>query len=274
MRCHHCLSEQLIPQACPMTGKPLLELGVGTQRAEDELSDRFGSSLGLVAGETFERVDADSMRKAGDYFSVLDRFRRGELRVLLGTQMIAKGLDFPNVSLVGVLSADTAMYLPDFRAEERTYQLVSQVAGRAGRGNTPGKVIVQTMNPGSAAVTRAARHDFEGFASDELGARYRAGLPPVVRMVRIVVRDESFEQASSRAQEISTLLRDAGDERVTVVGPMPCAISRIARFYRFAIEMYCQSPKPMQDAMQKVRSLGLLKSDSRVAIDVDPIWLL
>ena len=274
VRCHHCLSEQLIPKACPITGKPLIELGVGTQRVEDEIAFRYGESLGLIAGENYERVDADTMNKASDYFGVLDRFRRGELKLLLGTQMIAKGLDFPNVSLVGVLSADTAMHLPDFRAEERTYQLVSQVAGRAGRGKYPGQVIVQTLNPHAPSITRAARHDFEGFASDELGARHRAGLPPFVRMVRIVIRDEDHEKARARAHEIASLLREHADDRVQINGPMPCTITRIANFYRFGIEMLCPSPKPMQDAMQRVRAKGLLKSDSRVAIDVDPLWLM
>ena len=274
VRCHHCLSEQLIPKVDPISGKPVIELGAGTQRVEDEIALRFGESLGLVAGESYERVDADSMNKASDYFSVLDRFRTGELRLLLGTQMIAKGLDFPNVSLVGVLSADTAMHLPDFRAEERTYQLVSQVAGRAGRGSTPGRVIVQTLNPGAASITRAAKHDYEGFARDELGARHRAGLPPFIRMVRIVVRDEQHDRGQSRAKEIVDTLRAAADVRVQIHGPMPCSIGRIANFYRFEITMLCPSPKPMQDAMQKVRSEGMLKSDSRVAIDVDPLWLM
>ncbi|MHA7812967.1 MAG: replication restart helicase PriA [Phycisphaerales bacterium] len=274
VRCHHCLSEQLIPKACPISGKPLVELGVGTQRVEDEIAFRFGESLGLVAGENYERVDADTMNKASDYFGVLDRFRSGALKLLLGTQMIAKGLDFPNVSLVGVLSADTAMHLPDFRAEERTYQLVSQVAGRAGRGSTPGRVVVQTLNPHASSITRAARHDFAGFATDELGARYQAGLPPFVRMVRIVVRDEQHAACETRAREIVDLLRAHGDARVHINGPMPCSITRIANFYRFEIELMCPSPKPMQDAMQAVRAKGLLKSDSRVAIDVDPIWLM
>lgn len=274
VRCHHCQSEQLIPKQCPMTGKPLIELGVGTQRVEEEISERFGEQLGLVLGETFERVDADTMKHAKDYFNVLDRFAKGELKLLLGTQMIAKGLDFPNVSLVGVLSADTALYLPDFRAEERTYQLVSQVAGRAGRGRIPGKVIVQTLNPGSAAITRAARHDYVGFANDELNARRMANLPPTSRMVRIVVRDENNDHAHQRALCIAQMLRDVGDQRVLVIGPMPCSISRIANHYRWAIEMSCASPKPMQDAMGHLRKEGMLKSDSRVAIDVDPIWLM
>ena len=274
VRCHHCQSEQVIPKQCPMTGKPVIELGIGTQQVEEEIVNRFGERLGLVLGDTFERVDADTMKHAKDYFDVLDRFGKGKLKLLLGTQMIAKGLDFPNVSLVGVLSADTALYLPDFRAEERTYQLVSQVAGRAGRGSVPGKVIVQTLNPGSAAITRAAKHDYAGFANDELNARRMANLPPISRMVRIVVRDERNDQAHQRALTIAELLREVGDPKIFVVGPMPCSITRIANRYRWAIEMTCPSPKPMQDAMAHLRKQGLLKSDSHVAIDVDPIWLM
>ena len=274
VRCHHCQSEQLIPKKCPMTGKPVIELGTGTQKVEEEIQNRFGERLGLVLGETFERVDADTMNHASDYFEVLDRFSRGELKLLLGTQMISKGLDFPNVSLVGVLSADTALYLPDFRAEERTFQLVSQVAGRAGRGEVEGKVIVQTMNPGSAAITRAAKHDYVGFANDELNARRMANLPPVSRMVRIVIRDENNEKAHEHARTMGDLLREVSDPRVQIVGPMPCSITRIANQYRWSIEMTCVSPKPMQDAMGALRKKGLLKSDSRVAIDVDPIWLM
>jgi len=274
VRCHHCLSEQVIPKQCPMTGKPVIELGVGIQRVEDEITQRFGERLGLKLGENFERVDADTMNSAKDYFDVLDRFASGELKLLLGTQMIAKGLDFPNVSLVGVLSADTALYLPDFRAEERTFQLVSQVAGRAGRGTKQGKVIVQTLNPGSAAITRAAKHDFVGFANDELNTRRLSGLPPATRMVRIVIRDEQNNVAHQRALELAELLRADGDQRITVVGPMPCSITRIANRYRWAIEMSCASPKPMQVAMMHLREKGLLKSDSAVAIDVDPIWLM
>ncbi len=274
VRCHHCQSEQVIPKQCPMTGKPVIELGIGTQQVEEEIVQRFDERLGLVLGETFERVDADTMKHAKDYFDVLDRFAKGQLKLLLGTQMIAKGLDFPNVSLVGVLSADTALYLPDFRAEERTYQLVSQVAGRAGRGRTPGKVIVQTLNPDSAAITRAAKHDFVGFANDELNARRLANLPPASRMVRIVVRDESHDDAHQRALRIAERLRAFGDDRIVVVGPMACSITRIANRYRWAIEMVCPSPKPMQDAMASLRKEGLLKSDAQVAIDVDPIWLM
>jgi len=178
VRCHHCLCEQLRPETCPVCSKRLIDLSVGTQRVEEELESRFGATLGLRLGETMLRVDSDSMRSAKDYFDTLERFSTGQVRLLLGTQMIAKGLDYPNVRLVGVINADTGLHMPDFRAAERTFQLVSQVSGRAGRGSEPGRVVVQTFAPDEPALTLAARHDFPGFAGSELRQRASANLPP------------------------------------------------------------------------------------------------
>ncbi|MFU8828207.1 MAG: primosomal protein N', partial [Phycisphaerales bacterium] len=157
LKCHHCLSMQELPLQCPRCAKRLILFGSGTQRLEEELQKKFG----LVEGEPdgMLRLDSDTMRNAKDYFSALDRFRLGQIRLLLGTQMIAKGLDFPNVSLVGVISADTALATPDFRAGERAFQLVAQVSGRAGRASAGGRVIVQTMEPQHPAILAASRHD-------------------------------------------------------------------------------------------------------------------
>tara|TARA_R110000782_G_scaffold57258_1_gene119498 strand:+ start:2190 stop:4526 length:2337 start_codon:yes stop_codon:yes gene_type:complete len=274
VRCHHCGDERMIPKVCPMTGKAVIELGAGTQRVEEELERRFGASHGLVRGSGFERVDADTMRRAADYFDVLGRFGRGELRVLLGTQMIAKGLDFPNVSLVGVLSADTALSLPDFRAEERTFQLVAQVAGRAGRGERAGVVVVQTYNPENPAIVRAAAHDFDGFATRELESRRRAALPPVTRMARVVVRDEDSRKAWDRARELVGLLRDAGGGRVTVQDPVECVIARIADRWRVGIELVADDPRAIQAALGAVRAKGMIKSDASTAVDVDPVAMM
>lgn len=274
VRCHHCGDERMIPKACPMTGKPVIELGAGTQRVEEELECRFGASHGLVRGAGFERVDADTMRRASDYFEVLGRFGRGDLRVLLGTQMIAKGLDFPNVSLVGVLNADTALSLPDFRAEERTFQLVAQVAGRAGRGDRPGEVVVQTFNPENPAIVRAAAHDYEGFASRELESRRRAGLPPVARMARIVVRDEDSAKAWARARELAGELRGVGGRQLSVQDPVECVIARIADKWRVGIEMTAADPRAIQAALGSLRTRGLVKSDALTAVDVDPVAMM
>ncbi|MEM9374069.1 MAG: primosomal protein N' [Planctomycetota bacterium] len=273
VRCHHCGDERLLPKVCPLDRKPVVELGAGTQRVEEEIEDRFGH-IGLIRGEGFERVDGDTMRKASDYFDVLGRFGRGELRVLLGTQMIAKGLDFPNVSLVGVLNADTALSLPDFRAEERTFQLVAQVAGRAGRGDRPGEVIVQTFNPENPAIVRAARHDYEGFAERELESRRRAGVPPIRRMARIVVRDPDYRKADERARELAALLGDVGGDRLRIIGPMDCVIARVADRWRVGIEVTCNDPRIIQRSFAALRERGLLKSDAATAVDVDPTAMM
>ena len=298
VRCHHCLAQQLLPTHCPQCGRGLIWLGLGTQRVEEELREKFGGLIQMQAGglsgkgaggaggRWLVRVDGDTMHSAKDYFDVLGRFGRGEVRVLVGTQMIAKGLDFPNVRLVGVINADTALGLPDFRSTERTFQLVNQVAGRAGRSaDKPGRVIVQTMEPTSPAITFAAAHDYVGFARAELEIRRRSGLPPATKMARIVVRDEVFQRAMKSAGELAHELRHAanaidrraglaGKESVRVLGPMECPIARIAGFYRVAIELTAARRGAIQDVLAEVRSKGLLKSDHRTAVDIDPIALL
>ncbi|MBL4592093.1 MAG: primosomal protein N', partial [Phycisphaerales bacterium] len=274
VRCHHCGSERMIPESCPMTGKAVVELGAGTQRVEDEIERRYSALLGLRHGETFLRVDSDSMRSAKDYFQTLDRFGKDELKMLLGTQMIAKGLDFPNVSLVGVLSADTALYLPDFRAEERTFQLVSQVAGRAGRGQTRGRVVVQTLNPLSPAITLAAEHKYDTFASQELNNRRIARFPPITRMARVVVRHKDHSKAHAIALQIAESVRACAEPGVEVAGPMECVISKIANQYRWLVELLAPRANMIQRALGAARSDGLLKSDATCAVDVDPIWLM
>ena len=271
LRCHHCLSEQIVPPACPLCGRRPAKLGIGTQRAEEELESRFPE---LVTGRTLLRVDSDSMSSARDYFQALSAFASGRVRVLVGTQMLAKGLDYPNVRLVGVLSADTALFLPDFRAGERTFQLVSQVAGRAGRGSTPGLVIVQTLCPESAAIRLAADHDYDAFAEQELAIRRRAGLPPAARMARIVVRDPDFDRARDGATLIASAIRDAARGALRIIGPAPCPISRIGGQYRVGIEVIASSAALIQHALSGARSAGLLKSDARTAVDVDPVALM
>jgi primosomal protein N' (replication factor Y) len=191
--------------------------------------------------------------------------------------MIAKGLDFPNVRLVGVISADTSLTLPDFRAAERTFQLVAQVAGRAGRGEKAGLVIVQTFNPAEPSIVLAAKHDYVRFAQIELGHRAAAELPPVTRMARIVCRDEDLKSAQKAAEEIARALHDAAvglNEKVTITGPMPCPIARIGDHHRIAIELLAPGRAALQRVLGAVRGQGLLISDAHTAVDVDPIALL
>ncbi len=277
VRCHHCLTETPLPSQCPDCGKKIITLGFGTQRLEEELARKFPD---LPEGAIL-RLDSDTMRSGSDYFDSLEKFRSGRARVMLGTQMIAKGLDFPDVRLIGVVNADTAIHLPDFRAAERTFQLVAQVAGRAGRSEQSGAgalVIIQTMCPHEPAITFASRHDFPGFAERELAIRARAGgggLPPVTRMARIVCRDESASKAEAAAQTIALAIRSSEEAvNLRVRGPAPCPLSRVANHFRFGIEITSPTPAPIQRVLTELRAAGLAKSDAHTAIDVDPVALL
>ncbi|MCC6659650.1 MAG: primosomal protein N' [Phycisphaerales bacterium] len=277
VRCHHCLAEQLVPTACPQCGRPPVEFGTGTQQAEEEILSRFGAGLGLVRGESLVRVDSDTTSTGRDWHTLLARFAAGQIKVLLGTQMIAKGLDYPNVRLVGVLNADTALTIPDFRAAERTHQLISQVSGRAGRGPAGGRVIVQTVNPREPAIALAAAHDYVAFARRELAVRRAAGLPPVTRMARIVIRDESLDAVTRRGASLTAAVRAAGAEegvRLTIMGPMPCTIPRIAGHHRVGIEILAATARDLNRPLHRLRIAGLLTSDEHTAVDVDPASLM
>lgn len=270
IRCHHCLAEQIVPVQCAVCGKPLIRLGAGTQRLEEELTRRLH---GILSRDQVIRLDSDTMRSASDWFDVLQRFGSGRIRILMGTQMIAKGLDFPNVRLVGVINADTGLAIPDFRSAERTFQLVSQVAGRAGRGIHPGRVIVQTLNPSEPAIQLAARHDYTTFAARELAIRRRAHLPPAARMARIIVRNESLQRARDHAQEIAAAIAGAATA-CTITGPAPCPIARIDNEYRIAIDLTAHLSRDIAAALAAARSAGLLRAASRTIVDVDPIAIL
>jgi primosomal protein N' (replication factor Y) len=271
VRCHHCLAEQKLPVNCPQCGNRIVPFGLGTQRVEEELQRIFPQ---LIEGRTMLRVDSDAMRGAASFHDALARFGSGEVKLLLGTQMIAKGLDFPGVRLVGVVNADTSINLPDFRAAERTFQLVNQVAGRCGRGDDAGRVIVQSFAPRTPAIQLAAAHDYEAFAALELEQREACGLPPIGRMVRIVVRDEDLADCISAAQALADRLRELAGETVRLRGPMPCPIARIAGKHRQQIELLAVGPGPLQKLLAAARSEAALKPGEAVAVDVDPLALM
>jgi len=278
LKCHHCLSMQELPAQCPRCTKKLILFGSGTQRLEEELAHKFGIAEGEAGG--LLRLDSDTMHSAKDYFSALERFRTGRVRMLIGTQMIAKGLDFPGVSLVGVISADTALATPDFRAGERAFQLVAQVAGRAGRASSGGRVIVQTMEPEHPAILAAAQHDYRSFADAELEFRRAFGLPPVGRMARLIFRDLDPEKAGKRAWEVSREIQAiqadpaSGLAELNTKGPMDAPMARVAGFYRVAIELLAPSAGQIQRVLTALRSRRLVKSDASCAVDVDPISML
>ncbi|MEM6855034.1 MAG: primosomal protein N', partial [Planctomycetota bacterium] len=275
VRCHHCGAEQMLPQICPESGHKVTIFGLGTQRVEEELERKF-------PGLRLARMDADAMRTAKDYQETLDTFASGGTDLLLGTQMIAKGLDVANVRLVGVVSADTSLNFPDFRASERTFQLIAQVAGRAGRGEHRGQVIVQSFNPDDPAIQLAAEHDYVGFATNELALRTETGLPPVGRMARIVLRDTDDLANKKRAHELAHALHQANDQLnlgVRLRGPSVCPIARLADHHRQHIELIASpgNDNPaaaIQKLLTAVRNAGRLISDTHTAVDVDPVALL
>ena len=189
-------------------------------------------------------MDTDAMQAPGSHERALRAFRAGKVRILLGTQMIAKGLDFPNVTLVGVINADTALHLPDFRAAERTFQLVTQVAGRTGRGPKGGRVLVQTLSPDHPAIQAAVRHDYAAFAAGELPMRQMLRYPPFASMIRLVVRGPSQPIAAEFAKYIAERLAAALEQRkadARVLGPAPCPFARLKGKYRFQIQV--QGPR-------------------------------
>jgi primosomal protein N' (replication factor Y) (superfamily II helicase) len=270
LHCHYCLAVNPLPTNCPHCGKLLSLFGLGTQRVEEEIRHKFPELK-------FARVDSDSMRSAKDYEALLERFAKREVQVMLGTQMIAKGLDYPNVTLVGVISGDTALALPDFRAAERTFQLITQVAGRAGRGDSPGRVVLQTFLPDDPTIRAAIRQDFVGFAKTELQHRREVGLPPYARMVRIVLRDQDPPKLHKYSEELAAVLNESIAKEsgaVRIKGPMPCAISRIAGYFRNQIVMLAESAAPLQRVLADARQKGGLTRAERIAGDVDPVLLL
>jgi len=270
LHCHYCLAVNPLPEKCPECGKKLSLFGLGTQRVEEEIRHKFPELK-------FARVDSDTMRSGKDYEGLLAQFGRGEIQVMLGTQMIAKGLDYPNVTLVGVISGDTALSLPDFRAAERTFQLITQVAGRAGRGDSAGRVVLQTFLPDDPTIQSALRQDYAGFTQTELANRKEVGLPPFARMVRIILREQEQDKLHKFSEELAADLAEAiaaANAPVRMKGPMPCPISRIAGYFRNQIVLTSPSAPPLQHVLATVRKKGDLTKADRVAVDVDPVSLL
>jgi len=275
VQCHHCLAEQKMPKACPMCANKAVAFGLGTQRVEEELRNMFPEYLN---DHTMQRVDSDAMHGVRTFHSLLERFGAGEIRLLVGTQMIAKGLDYPGVRLVGVINADTSINLPDFRAAERTFQLISQVSGRSGRGAQAGRVVVQSFNPETPAVQLAAQHDYETFARIEMKQREQSGLPPWTRLVRIVVRDGDYDRSITHARELKQrlepIIASIDSRAFTLRGPHSAPISRLADKYRQQIEILAPNAGMMQRLLTEARNAGLMHDSAAIAVDVDPLALL
>jgi primosomal protein N' (replication factor Y) len=247
----------------------MIMLGIGSQRLEEELANKFPSAR--VA-----RVDSDSM-KGTDYYRVLKDFSEGKINILAGTQILAKGLHFPNVTLVGIISADTSLYMPDFRANERTFQLISQVAGRAGRSAKKGIVFVQSFLGNQPAIQFALKNDFDGFVKEELKHRAACDLPPFWRLALITLRDRTFEkleQAAKAMRERIDRLIEFENLQIKVRGPMPAAISRIQTFHRMQIILQAPTPAILHQLFSTLRKSPPIRPAITVAIDIDPVNLL
>ncbi len=265
--CHYCCTERRRPEICDYCEHPQLhELGAGTERVEAAIQQLFPRAI--VA-----RMDADTMNERGAHERVLASFRKRHIDVLIGTQMIAKGLDFPDVTLVGVISADTGLFLPDFRAAERTFQLLYQVAGRAGRGEKPGTVVFQTLSPDNYAVRAAAAIDYESFVEQELVFRQSTGYPPWSRLIRVLFESHREPDAHSGARQVVGRLRDV--EGIEVLGPAPAMLARVKDRFRVHVVAKCRQPETFRVAMERLASVEELASKtSRVILDVDPQSLL
>ncbi len=250
--CHYCGSQTLVPEKCPLCRKGMTMIGLGSQRLEEDLTKKFPNAK--VA-----RVDSDSM-KGNDYYRILRDFSEGKINILAGTQILAKGLHFPNVTLVGIISADTSLYLPDFRANERTFQLISQVAGRAGRSAKKGIVFIQTFLPNQPAIQFALKNDFEGFVKEELTHRNACNLPPFWRLALITLRDRTFEKLELAAklmrEKIDRIVADQ-QLQVKVQGPMPAIINRIQTFHRIRIQIKAPQPAILHQLFTTLRNSPL-----------------
>jgi primosomal protein N' (replication factor Y) len=266
--CHACDAERPRPPACPHCGNMKLHYGgIGTERLEREVTIAFPDRV-------VRRMDSDTMRTPGSHEAVLSAFKEGEVDILLGTQMIAKGLDFPNVTLVGVVNADTALHMPDFRAAERTFQLVAQVAGRTGRGDRPGQVLVQTCSPDVAAIACAARHDYDGFVASELPEREKACMPPFVRLVRVLARGPDERVVHDYLERLMLALREAAPESVRILGPAPSPVLKIRNLFRYHLRLTAPGPKPLQDLLHAVPPTVPVPHGVELAIDVDPVSMV
>ena len=267
-RCHYCNYSVQVPKACRKCAAPYLEhAGFGTEKVEQQLA-------GLFPAARIGRVDRDSVRRKGALTSLLSRFAAGELDLLVGTQMIAKGHDFPRVTLVGVVSADVGLGLADFRAGERTFQLLTQVAGRAGRGERVGEAIVQTLYPSHYSVRLACQQDYPAFFEREV--EYRKGLryPPFVALVNAVVRGRTFDEAMRLAQELAAALASRAQAGgFAVLGPAPAPLTRLRGEHRVQIFLKGGRRDQMRLAMRAALA-GLPEVRRRVVVDVDPLSVL
>src|SRR5438270_7416337 len=268
LSCHLCGHTAAVPKKCPACGKDaLIYAGFGTEKVEATVSQIFPKAA-------VSRMDADSMTRKEAYRETLRNFRTGNIDILVGTQMIAKGLHFPNVTLVGIINADLALHLPDFRAGERTFQLLTQVAGRAGRGETPGEVFVQTYTPFSPSIQFARHHDFAGYVEQELEFRERCDFPPFKHAVLINVHSAHQERGKFSAETLRRKLREGLLEEFMVAEAAPAPLEKLSGQYRFHILLRGNAMMRLSRLIRETLDKLPMPEDVAVAVDVDPYQLL
>ena len=278
LACHICGHTEPVPSICPNAkcrNPQVRYAGLGTQKVEETLARLFPDARVV-------RMDSDALKRKEDYRRILGDFRTGKIDILVGTQMIAKGLHFPNVTLVGIIYADLALHQPDFRAGERTFQLLTQVAGRAGRGDIEGEVVVQAFTPFHPAIQYARRHDFEGFSEQELEARKDPRLdpqlryPPFKRLAQIVLRGRNENKvkfsADSLKRELEKQLGDLSDWKLK--GPAPGFLLRAETFYRYQITLHTDRMSALSQRLAEILGKFALPDDVLLSVDIDPVDLV
>lgn len=278
MLCHYCNYEQAVSDICSSCKTPVLRFaGFGTEKVESEVAARF-------PGARIARLDTDSIRKRGSHEAILGAFRRHEIDILIGTQMIAKGFDFPHVTLVGVILADVGLSLPDFRSAERTFQLLAQVAGRAGRGTIPGRVLIQTYSPQHASVQCAKGHDFLAFYGHEKVERAEYGYPPCASLINLIVRGREENKTYQFARMIRDELVSFFDQKkkllgggplgLQIIGPAPLPFYKLRGHFRWHVMLKNFGGDSRGIEIQRVLA-GLKKpAGTAMALDVDPLNIL
>ena len=267
--CHYCDHAAPVPSKCPScNGQKIQFQGAGSEKLEDSLRDRLPKAR-------IARLDRDSVKGRDYYESVLGAFREGSYDILVGTQMIAKGHDIPNVTLVGVVSADAGLAIPDFRASERTFQLLTQVAGRAGRGELPGKVVMQTMAPEHWAIQLAAQQDYPGFYKKEAYFRQAMKYPPFSSMALLVIRSKKLDEALGWAGKLARHL-DPAPEGVRLMGPAPAPVHKLKTEYRYQFLLKASTRAKLTAVLDKARHFAESESwpVTTLTVDVDPMSLL
>ena len=288
LRCHICGYSEQVPRVCPndkCKNPGIRYSGLGTQKVEEVLGKLFPQAR-------IRRMDADVMKRKDDYRRVLGEFRAGKIDILIGTQMIAKGLHFPNVTLVGIIFADMALHMPDFRAGERTFQLLTQVAGRAGRGDIEGEVFVQAFTPFHPAIQYARRHDFLGFYEQEIEFREQLKYPPAGRAALLTLKGRNEDKVKFSAEHVKrevearalaarstaaaddmTAAESRGISDLIVTGPAPAPLLRAENYYRYHILLRTRAMSRLSQLLAQITATLTLPEDVTLAVDIDPVDL-